>query len=367
MNRAVEPFLRLQDAANGHVPAKILHVAVNLDLFSKLSNEGKTAAQLATLVHADPTALELLLNALAAMGYLKKEKERFYSQPIIHTYLVKNGPKYLGHLIAHQARSWEQWSHLESALLSGKPVHRNDMYQDQPAALNDFIRGMHELAIARGDARYLSKAIPLGRCRKLLDLGGGPGTYASMFCRANRSLRAVVMDLPATLKVTRRILKEFDQTGRVSTMSGDYRKPGKIKGAPYDVVLISNILHAEDEATNRRLLQRVHDAMTPGGIVIIKDHILNPDHTSPINGALFALEMRLGTSGRTYSYREVASWLQESGYQDMVEVPIGPPMNISLVLALRPGKKPLAVLPRPVARMDPASNGGHTSADKTSL
>jgi SAM-dependent methyltransferase len=213
---------------------------------------------------------------------------------------------------------------------------------------------MHELAIARGDARYLSRAVPLGRCRKLLDLGGGPGTYAAMFCHANRKLEAVVMDLPATLKVTRRILREFDRTGRVTTLPGDYRTD-KIKGAPYDVILVSNILHAESEETNRDLMQRIREALVPGGILVIKDHVMGDDHTTPPNGALFALQMMLVSAGRTYSFAEISGWLQAAGFEDMVEIPVEPPMNVSLVFALRPGKRPLAMLPKPAARVGEAT------------
>ena len=345
MNRAAEPYRRLTEVVHGFAAARILQVAVELDVFSKLANEGKTAAQLSTLLHVHPGALELFLNGLTSLGFLRKEAERFNDTPVSHTYLSKAGPKYLGHLIRYHAREWEDWGRLEEAIRTGKPVRKPDVYQESPKELDLFVRGMHELALARGDARWLTRAIPLRRCRKLLDIGGGPGTYAAMFCRANRNLQATVLDLPATLKITRRVLREFDITGRVSTMSGNYND--KIKGAPYDVALVSNVLHAEDEATNRRLLRNAYEALTPGGILIIKDHVMNADHTEPTNGALFALEMLLGTPGRTYSFDEISGWLAKIGYQDTVEVHIDPPANASLVLAARPGKRPLMVLPKP--------------------
>jgi SAM-dependent methyltransferase len=354
MNRVAEPYLKVSDLVNGFGPARVVHVSVELDVFTRLANEGKSAAQLSILLEVDPRSLELLLNALTALGLLRKEAERFYDTPVSHTYLSRTGPKYIGNLVKHLARRWEDWGKLEQALRTGAPVHRTDHFQDDPAELEFLVRGMHELAIARGDARYLSRAVPLGRCRKLLDLGGGPGTYAAMFCHANRKLEAVVMDLPATLKVTRRILREFDRTGRVTTLPGDYRTD-KIKGAPYDVILVSNILHAESEETNRDLMQRIREALVPGGILVIKDHVMGDDHTTPPNGALFALQMMLVSAGRTYSFAEISGWLQAAGFEDMVEIPVEPPMNVSLVFALRPGKRPLAMLPKPAARVGEAT------------
>jgi predicted O-methyltransferase YrrM len=213
---------------------------------------------------------------------------------------------------------------------------------------------MHELALASGEARYMSKAIPLRKCRKLLDLGGGPGTYASLFCRANRNLQAVVYDLPGTLKVTRKLLKQFDTSNRVSTLSGDYRRAGKVRGAPYDVVLISNILQYEDAATGEAILRKAHDALQPGGLLIMKEHILSADHTQPPHAALTSLEMFLTTKGRAYTFAEVSGWLDTAGFVDAVEVPMEPPMDASLILALRAGKPAFAVLPKPAAKVESA-------------
>jgi SAM-dependent methyltransferase len=350
MNRTAEPYLKVMEAVNGYEAARILHVAVGLDVFSKLADEGKTAAQLATLLHVEPRALELLLNALTAMGFLHKEVERFQDTAVSHTYLSLGGPKPLVHLIRHQARRWAEWEKLAEAVRTGRPVRKPDMFQEEPEELEDFIRGMHELALARGDARYLARAIPLARCKKLLDLGGGPGTYASMFCRVNPSLEAVVMDLPATIKVARRVLAEFDTTSRVTFVPGDYRRD-PIKGGPFDVALVSNILHAENEETNRPLLRKVFEALAPGGILILKDHVQSADHTEPEYGALFALAMLLTTRGRTYSYGEISAWLEAAGFHDIVQHVPEPPISVSLVLALRPGKRALAVLPRPAAKI----------------
>ncbi len=354
MNRAAEPYLKVSQAVNGFAASRVLHVAVELDLFTSLTEDGKTAAQLSRLLGVHPGAIELLLNALTSMGFLRKEAERFFATPVSHTYLSRFGPKYLGHWIRHEAHGWERWSRLRDAIRTGKPVQPAEQIYQTPAELEEFIRGMHELALARGDARWLARAISLVRCRTLLDLGGGPGTYASLFCRANPQLEATVVDLPETLKVTRKILREFDLSGRVRVLEADYRRD-RIQGGPYDVALLSNILHAETEATNRQLLANIFEVLSPGGALIIKDHVMSADHTEPANGALFALEMLLSTRGRTYSFGEIAAWLAAAGFHDTSELPMESPSNVSLVLATRPGKPALVVLPRPAAKLDVAN------------
>jgi len=360
MNRTAEPYLKVTELVNAFASSRVLQVAMSLDLFTRLANQDKTAAQLAITCDVDPHALELLLDTLTSQGFLQKHNGRYYDTPTSQTYLAHEGPKYLGHYIRHMGRQWDYWGKLENALRRGRAVGKRTEVVDDPEATEDYVRGLHELALASGEARYMSKAIPLRKCRKLLDLGGGPGTYAAMFCRANRALQAVVLDLPSTLKVTRKILKEFDTSKRVSTLSGDYRNAGKVRGAPFDVVLISNVLQYEDAATSAAILRKAHDALKPGGLLIMKDHIVSADHTQPPHAALFSLEMFLTTKGRAYSFAEVSGWLDTTGFIDAVEVPMEAPMDASLILALRAGKPAVAVLPKPAAKVE--LNNGESPA-----
>jgi SAM-dependent methyltransferase len=237
---------------------------------------------------------------------------------------------------------------LGEAIRTGKPVHRPDPHPADPEDLELYVRGLHELALASGDARHLARVLPLQDCRTLLDLGDGPGTYAAMLCRSFPKLQATVAVSPRTLEITRHILHEFDLTGNVGMLAADVvRDP--IPGGPYDAVLISNLLNCEDEQTNALVLRKVRDGLAPGGLLIVKAHCMSADRTAPEQGAVFALSLLLATRGRTYSFKEMASWIEAAGLSDLVEIRPEPPMATSLLLALRPGGHPRASLPRPAA------------------
>ena len=75
-------------------------------------------------------------------------------------------------------------------------------------------------------------------------------------------------------------------------------------------------------------------ALNPGGLVIIKDHILNCELTEPAAGAVFALYLLLASRGRDYSFEEVAQWLRAAGFSEIrVEALPSPPFTSSMVLA----------------------------------
>jgi 3-hydroxy-5-methyl-1-naphthoate 3-O-methyltransferase len=138
------------------------------------------------------------------------------------------------------------------------------------------------------------------------------------------------------LTVTREIFNERDSvTRRIELIEYDYRRQELPPG--FDAVFLSNIIHSEDEATNRALLDRCYRGLGPGGMVIIKDHVMNAGLTEPAAGALFSLYLLLTTPGRDYSLDEIARWLGECGFAEIrCEALPSPPFSSSLITARRP-------------------------------
>jgi hypothetical protein len=100
---------------------------------------------------------------------------------------------------------------------------------------------------------------------------------------------------------------------------------------------MSNIIHSEDETTNAQLFRKSFRALEPGGMMIVKDHIMNADLTAPTAGAIFALYLLLTTRGRDYSFDEVSRWLEDAGFVDIKHEALpSPPFTSSMVIARKP-------------------------------
>lgn len=325
-------FADLARLASGHVEARAVQVAVSLGIFDTLQEESLDAPTLASRVHADARATELLLNALTALGLLKKQSGRFSLAPASATYLVKDSPQYLGGMILFDASLWNAWGELEKAVRSGKPVRPPDMYQNKPKETERFILAMDSLVKARRDAEILMKVLDLSGVRELLDLGSGPGTYPIAFCRNHPQLRATIFDLPGTLKITARFVRDSRLKDRIRLVAGDYRidpVPGR-----YQMIFLSNIIHAESSEENARLMAKLHSSLERGGRIVFKDHILEDGLTHPPVGAIFSLLMLLTTDrGRCYSFNEVREWLEKAGFAKVSQLRLpSPPFTSSLVL-----------------------------------
>lgn len=325
-------FSKLMGLATGHVEARIIQSAVELAIFDALDTETQNASELARGLELNAPALELLLNALAALGLLSKRDNRFEPTEVARRYLCRSSAEFAGGMIAFESMSWRVWEKLPEAIRGGQPARPANMYQADPAETEIFINAMDSLVKARGDTEALAAALDWSAVTSLLDVGSGPATYPIALCRKFPQLRATIVDLPGTLAITARRVNEAGLSERIDWIAADYRCD-PVPGV-YDAIFLSNIIHGENFDRNAALMNKLAACLKPGGRLIVKDHILNHDRATPAVGAIFSLLMLLTTDGgRCYSFAEIASWLTGAGLAAVEQIDLPAPMTSSLVIA----------------------------------
>jgi SAM-dependent methyltransferase len=330
-------FSTIAGMAGGHAEARAIQIALKLGIFERLSAEAIAEDGLAEAIGGESRATAILANALTAVGLLRKVDGRFHLQESARQFLLESSPEYLGGMILFDAALWDEWGRLEDSIRTGAPARKPDMFQSSPAATDRFIRAMDSLVLARGDDRWTAEHLDLGFARSIADLGGGPGTYLVEFLRRFPNLDGAIWDLPATLEVAQRILRERAPTilPRVELRAVDYLA-GELPG-PTDAIFMSNIIHSENEPVNEALMAKCFRALNPGGLIAVKDHIMNRDLTEPAAGAVFSLYLLLTTRGRDYSFDETAGWLAAAGFADIELMALpNPPFTSSIVTARKP-------------------------------
>ncbi len=330
-------FAELAALASGHAEARAIQTALKLGIFDILESTPLDDAALAAAISADRRATALIANAMVALGLLAKRANRYALTEASRRYLLRSSAEYLGGLILFDEAIFEIWTHLEQTIRTGVPARPTDMFQTRPQETERFIRAMDSLTRARGDPAYVADRLDLSRVSMIADIGGGPGTYAAAMLRRWVHLRAAIYDLPATLKVARTILAEREPAAlaRIDLVRVDYLYD-EIPG-PCGALFMSNIIHSEDESANAQLFRKCFRALESGGMMIIKDHIMNADLTEPRPGAIFALYLLLATRGRAYSFDEVSRWLRDAGFVGISHEALpSPPFTSSMVIARKP-------------------------------
>ncbi len=304
-----------------------VHAGVKLDVFSAIGNKELSSEDVAQKVNADKRAVAVLLNALTAMGLLAKTDDKYRNTPFGGSFLSKDSEKYIGYMVMHHHHLVESWSKMDEAVRTGKPVRTESSHSSEERR-ESFLMGMFNTAM--NVAPFLVPKIDLSDRHHLLDLGGGPGTYAIHFCLNNPKLRATVYDLPTTRPFAEKTIERFDLSGRISFMDGDYLEQG-VEGV-YDVAWISHILHAEGPEECQRIIEKTVSVLEPGGMIMIHDFILNNTMDSPPFPALFSLNMLLGTpDGQSYSEQQIMGMLIQAGAKDIKRLPLKAPNDSGVI------------------------------------
>jgi precorrin-6B methylase 2 len=296
---------------------KILLTAVKLDVFSVLDGKAATTAEVARRLNADPAALDLIMNALVAIGVLRKEGARFLNSEVAKTHLVRSGPEYVGHLLLLHEAEWANWGRLEEAVRTGRSPVRRHVFETDPELATSVLSVLDRIGQQSGPG--LAKQLDLGRATTFLDLGGGAGTNTIAFCSAYPQLRATIFDLPQTLTTAARMVKQAGLESRVVLLAGDFNSDPL--GGLYDVVLMSDVLHYQGPAENAALVKKVFAHLSKGGQLVIKDRFLDETRTGPAWVTAFAVHILVNTErGRCYTTAEAMGWMKAVGFQGVGEL-----------------------------------------------
>jgi hypothetical protein len=330
-------FEQIMSMARGFQVAKMLMVAVDLGLFDFLT-EPKSGAETAVWLKADARAAGIFLNGLAALGILTKEGDAFKNSDLASRYLVRGSENYRGAIVKHMEHTWKRgWEDLKETIQVGHPpaVEVEKWVDGRPerdeSEVRAFIWGMH--AIARDLAPRVEAKLDLAPVRRLLDLGGGPATYAITFAQVNPQLRATVFDLPMPIEIARENIAKNGLADRVGTLAGNFLKDDI--GTDYDFIWVSQILHSHDEAQCKLIIAKAVAALAGGGSLAIQDFYLNADGASPTGAAMFGVHMLAVTPrGRAYTSDEVAAWMEAAGLNKPQFIESG--MDASILVARKP-------------------------------
>ncbi len=310
MNWTADDLLEL---ARRYQTTAVLAAAADLDLFEALVDGPLTASAVAGKLRCDARGTTVLLDALAALGLLIKQDQRYSLAPGVAACLTAAGPRSILRMAQHQANCMRRWVQLARVVRTGQPAERLPSVRGEAGDTESFIGAMDNVSAPVAD-EVLRALHPL-QFRHLLDVGGASGTWTLAFLRACPSARATLFDLPEVIPLARRRLAEAGLMRSVELVAGDFMKDPLPAGA--DLAWVSAIVHQNSGEQNRRLFAKVFQALAPGGRIVIRDILMDSSRTSPVTGALFAVNMLVATpGGGTFTFEELRADLETGGFVD---------------------------------------------------
>ncbi len=311
-----------------------LHAAVEAGVFTALADAPLDDAGLAAKAAISPRGARALGCAVCALGLAGREDGRIALTDFARRHLVRSSPDYLGDIIMHHHHLMDGWSRLARAAVTDTPAHRPS--EETPEGLAAFQRGMANMATVR--AGEVAARLDLSQASRVMDLGGGPGSYAAAFCAANPKLRAVIFDRPATEPFAMATIRERGLEDRISFAAGDILSSELPAG--FDAVWISHVIHSAPPADAGVICGKAARACNAGGTVYIQEFFLDDTMDGPLFPALFNLNMLQATrGGQAYTWAEAEGIMARAGLVGIRRLSIGANPGIGILAGDRPARQ----------------------------
>jgi len=295
----------------GFMTARVVLTAAELDLFSLLAHRPLTVSEVAAATGGDRRAMTILLDALSALGYLVKQDSSYQTEPSAASLLVRDCAQSMLPMVLHMGTLWQTWSRLTDIVLGKAEAGRGGPGALHRDHIKAFIGAMHTVASKMAPA-VVAAVNPAG-ISTMIDVGGGSGSYTLAFLQAAPGIRATLFDLPEVIDLAKERIEDEGMSARVTFIPGDFYSDPLPPG--HDFAFLSAIIHQNGHEQNKALYGRIYEALRPGGRIVVRDHVMSPDRTQPLDGALFAVNMLVGTAGgSTYTFEEIADGLSSAGF-----------------------------------------------------
>jgi SAM-dependent methyltransferase len=319
----------IMQIGTGFWASKTLLSAVELGLFTELAKGPLVATELAKRLKLHPRSARDFFDALVALGMLHRTGARYGNTPDTALFLDRAKPSYVGGMLEMaNARLYRFWGSLTDALRTGKPQNEvktgedffGTLYAD-PKRLEGFLKAMTGLSV--GAARMIAKKFPWRKYRSFIDVGCAQGGVAVEIALAHKHLAGGGMDLPVVRPV-------FDAYARAKKLERRLRfYPGNFftDSLPKtEVIIMGHILHDWTLDEKMMLLRKAHDALPPGGAVIVHEAIIDDARRRNAFGLLMSLNMLIETHGGfDFTGADCKSWMKEAGFKrTRVEALAGP-------------------------------------------
>ena len=306
--------VRLQNVAQSYGQSAALMAAVEVGVFTAISNGAGTYEEVAKALDIHPTNAERLMVMLCAAGLLEKAHGRHNNTPDVERFLVEGKPGYMGPWITFTKPLWNEWGRL------GEHIRTKNL--KVMGAIETFTaadaRRYHNAtySIGMGAGRRFVRQVDLGGRKRIMDIGGGSGAYCIAAVKAHPTIRAVVLDLPVVCEIAREFIAENGVADRVATQACNFTLD------PFptdcDVAIMASNLPMYSREVIASVIKKAFDALLPGGEMHLIGETTNDERTGPWGPAYWGLGQAVGDSlGLAHSEADVIGYFRAAGFADV--------------------------------------------------
>ena len=320
-NITPDPIMKI---AMGFMAAKHLFVANEIGLFEGLATGQASIAELAQKTAIPPRTLEIVADAMVSLGLIERQGDRYSNSDAAATFLAgRPGPDLRPMVRFWNRISYPTWQKLEEAVRRGEGQAQFGEFNKEEQQI--FSAGVESFSAPVAAA--LSTSYDFSSHSRVLDVGGGTGSFLVAVLRRQSALKGTLFELPGACAVARQRLAREPEGTRIEVVEGDLFKDPLPEG--HDVLIVANTVHVLSAAHNVALLRKMRAGVSAGARLLLVDLWTDPTHTQPAAAPLMSGEfLVLSGEGQAYSEEEADEWLGQTGWRKLERKPLAGPSSL---------------------------------------
>jgi SAM-dependent methyltransferase len=316
-----DPIMKI---AMGFMAAKHLFVANEIGLFEGLATGRASIAELAKKTEVPPRTLGIVADAMVSLGLIEREGDHYINSDLAATFLAgRFGPDLRPMVRFWNRISYPTWQKLEEAVRRGEGQAQFGQFNKDEQQI--FSAGVESFTAPVATA--LSASYDFSGHRRVLDVGGGTGSFLIAALRRHGALKGTLFELPGACAVARQRLAREPEATRIEVVEGDLSKDPLPEG--HDAMIVANTVHVLSAAHNVELLRKMRTSVSAGARLLLVDLWTDPTHTRPAAAPLMSGEfLVLSGEGQAYSEEEADEWLGQTGWRKLERKPLAGPSSL---------------------------------------
>jgi SAM-dependent methyltransferase len=317
--------------ALGFMSAKHLFVASSIGLFDGLAGAPATLDELAAKCGIPRRTLQISADAMVSLGLVERDEDHYRNSSAAAAFLSGAGTgRDLRPMLRFFDRiSYPLWMNLETAMRAGEGQRQFHRFGAEEQQI--FSAGVE--AITAGTAAALAANYDFSRHRRVLDVGGGTGSFLIPILRRHPALQATLFELPGACAVARERLAGVPEGARIAVVEGDFLKDALPDD--HDVLIVANTVHVLSVGHNLELLKNMRAQVAAGARLLLVDLWMDPTHTQPAIAPLMSGEyLVMSGEGQAYDEDEVDAWLRQTGWRKLERTPLAGPPSVIIAQAV---------------------------------
>ena len=310
---------RIQNALYAFTRSQILFSAIDLDIFTCIARGNDTVETIQQATGLSNRGLRMLLNGLVGVGFLLRRKDETYTlPPDVTKFLVKGTDEYIGGMVHHCKRLYDNWGFLTDAVRSGQPTGGAQSLAQMEAYFAELVKGLYVSNYPT--AQRLASLLEIGtryQNIRVLDVAGGSAVWSIAALEHDQGSKATVLDFPSVLHVAEEYVTLHGLQERFDYMPGDLEAL-ELPAESFELAILANICHALGPVATQKIFRNLYNALSPGGRLAIVDFVPDPIRSQPGWPLTFGVNMLITTpEGDVFTGEEYSGWLNNAGFQSI--------------------------------------------------